>query len=58
MSEAVEQEIAGAQQEVLIASPYFVPSDLELSLLEALHARSASAKVLTNSLEAAPNLAA
>jgi putative cardiolipin synthase len=58
MSQAVEQEIAGAQQEVLIVSPYFVPSDAELSLLEALHARSAGAKVLTNSLEAAPSLAA
>jgi putative cardiolipin synthase len=58
MSQAVEQEIAGAQQEVLIVSPYFVPSDAELSLLEALHARGATAKVLTNSLEAAPSLAA
>jgi cardiolipin synthase C len=58
MSQAVEQEIAGAQREVLIVSPYFVPSDPELSLLEALHARGAGAKVLTNSLEAAPNLAA
>ncbi len=58
MSQAVEHEIAGAHQEVLIVSPYFVPSDAELSLLEALPARSAGAKVLTNSLEAAPNLAA
>ncbi len=58
MSQAVEQEIAGAQQEVLIVSPYFVPSDAESSLLEALPARSAGAKVLTNSLEAAPSLAA
>lgn len=58
MSQAVEHEIAGAQQEVLVVSPYFVPSDAELSLLEALHARSGSAKVLTNSLQAAPNLAA
>jgi cardiolipin synthase C len=58
MSQAVEQEIAGAQQEVLIVSPYFVPSDPELSLLEALHARNAGARVLTNSLQAAPNLPA
>jgi putative cardiolipin synthase len=58
MSQAVEQEIAAVHQEVLIVSPYFVPSDPELSLLEGLQARSASAKVLTNSLEAAPSLAA
>jgi cardiolipin synthase C len=58
MSQSVEQEFARAQHEALIVSPYFVPSDHELSLLEAMQTRDATAKTLTNSLEAAPSLAA
>ena len=58
MSQSVEDEIARAQREALIVSPYFVPSDHELALLEAMQARHAHAKTLTNSLEAAPSLAA
>jgi putative cardiolipin synthase len=58
MSRSVEEEIARAQQEALIVSPYFVPSERELSLLEGMQARHAHARTLTNSLEAAPSLAA
>ena len=58
MSQAVEGELAGTKHEALIVSPYFVPSDHELELLEAMRARNATARVLTNSLEAAPSLAA
>lgn len=58
MSQAVEQEIGRAQQEALIVSPYFVPSDRELSVLQAQSGRNTTVKVLTNSLEAAPSLAA
>jgi len=58
MSRAVEQEIGAARKESLIVSPYFAPSDAELSLLEQARARNAAVKVLTNSLESAPSLAA
>lgn len=58
MSQAVEQEIGRAQVEALILSPYFVPSNHELALLQRQASRSTTVKVLTNSLEAAPSLAA
>ena len=58
MSQAVEQELARTRQEALIVSPYFVPSEEELALLEEIRARNASATALTNSLESAPSLAA
>jgi putative cardiolipin synthase len=58
MSQSVEQEIAHAQHEALIVTPYLVPSEQELALLEAMQGRNARAKTLTNSLEAAPSLAA
>ena len=58
MSRAVEQEIGAARKESLIVSPYFAPSDAELSLLEQARARNAAVKVLTGSLESAPSLAA
>lgn len=58
MSQTVEKEIGAAQHETLLLSPYFVPSSRELSLLQALAGRNVTVKVLTNSLEAAPSLAA
>lgn len=58
MSQAVEEEIGRAREETLILSPYFVPSDHELSLLQTQAGRNTQVKVLTNSLEAAPSLAA
>ena len=58
MSEAVEQEIGRAREEALIVSPYFVPSPRELALLQIQAERNTTVKVLTNSLEAAPSLAA
>jgi cardiolipin synthase C len=44
--------------ELLMITPYFVPSPQEDDLLERLRARDVRISVLTNSLEAAPNLAA
>ena len=58
MSQAVEQEIGSAREEALIVSPYFVPSDHELSLLQIKAEHHTTVKTLTNSLEAAPSLAA
>jgi putative cardiolipin synthase len=58
MSEAVEQEIGRAREEALIISPYFVPSAREVSLLQTQAKKNVTVKVLTNSLEAAPSLAA
>lgn len=58
MSEAVEADIGNTRTELLLVSPYFVPSDHELGLLEKVRDRGATAKVLTNSLESAPSLAA
>ena len=58
MSEAVEQEIGNAHKEALIVSPYFAPSERELVLLEKIRTGNAAVKVLTNSLESAPSLAA
>ncbi len=58
MSQAVEAEIADTRTELLLVSPYFVPSNRELELLEKAPDRGTSAKALTNSLESAPSLAA
>lgn len=58
MSQAVEQEIGNARTELLLTSPYFVPSEDELSLLKKVRDRDAAVKVLSNSLESAPSLAA
>ena len=58
MSREVEREIGAARKESLIVSPYFAPSEAELSLLEKLRARKAAVRILTNSLESAPSLAA
>ncbi len=42
----------GAQQEVLVVSPYFVPHDAGVKLLASLTERGVKVKVLTNSLAA------
>ena len=58
MSQRVEAEMANTHMELLIVSAYFVPSKNELALLEGLRTKGVAAKVLTNSLESAPSLAA
>ena len=45
-------------KELLIVTPYFVPSRVELAMLYGDRDRHARVRILTNSLEAAPNLAA
>jgi cardiolipin synthase C len=58
MSNAVEEEIGRSKHDVVIVSPYFVPTDHELELLEYAQSRGAVVRVLTNSLETNPELAA
>ena len=58
MSSAVENEIEGSIKDVVIVSPYFVPTDHEVELLEDARKRRATVRVLTNSLETNPELAA
>jgi cardiolipin synthase C len=52
-------EAAGAvQSELLIVTPYFVPADNEMQLLKDLRQREVRVRVLTNSLEATPDISA
>lgn len=54
----MEARIAGVKSELLMITPFLVPSPEEEELLAALRARNVRVCLLTNSLEAAPNLAA
>ncbi len=58
MSAAVEARIAGVQNDLLMTTPYFVPSQHEIDLLHAVRARGGHVSVLSNSLESAPALSA
>lgn len=58
MSAAVEEQIGGVSRELLMMSPYFVPSDKELALLHQIRSRAGEVGVLSNSLESAPALSA
>jgi putative cardiolipin synthase len=54
----VAQAIAEAQTELLMVSPYVVPSKDELHLLRDRIAHQVRIRILTNSLESAPELSA
>jgi putative cardiolipin synthase len=54
----VARAAAQVQSELLIASPYVVPSKDELRLLEDRSAHRVRIRILTNSLESAPELSA
>jgi len=58
MSAAVEEQIGGVKSELLMISPYFVPSETELALLHQIRSRAGEVWVLSNSLESAPALSA
>jgi cardiolipin synthase C len=58
MSSSVEKEIEGSTSDLVIVSPYFVPSDHELELLQDARGRNATVRILTNSLESNPGVAA
>jgi putative cardiolipin synthase len=58
MAPLVATAASGAQNELLMVTPYLVPSPNELTILQDLRRRDAHVGVLTNSLESAPGLAA
>jgi putative cardiolipin synthase len=58
ISAPVMQAESSVQSELIIVSPYFVPSKDEMTMLQALRARGVQVRILTNSLESAPELLA
>jgi putative cardiolipin synthase len=58
ISTAVESRADGVNTELLMITPYFVPSSTQLDLLKRARGRGVRVRVLTNSLEAAPDVAA
>jgi putative cardiolipin synthase len=54
----VAKAVAGVQSELLIVSPYVIPSNGELHLLEDRREHNVRIRILTNSLESTPALAA
>lgn len=58
MYEPIAAATTHVQTELLMVSPYFVPTKGEVRLLEDTRQRGAHVAVLTNSLESAPDLAA
>ena len=51
MYEPVAAAAAGVQTELLMITPYFVPTDAEILLLHTLRLRNVTVRILTNSLE-------
>jgi putative cardiolipin synthase len=55
-------EVIGAMQEadsdLVMVTPYFVPSESEIALLRQLRQRNTKVRILSNSLESAPELSA
>ena len=58
MSGAVEKEIKDSRSDLVVVSPYFVPSGHELALLREARGRNNAVRILTNSLESNPEMAA
>ena len=54
----MEARMAAVGSELLMITPYLVPSAREEALLRGMASRGARVRILTNSLEAAPSLAA
>jgi putative cardiolipin synthase len=54
----VADAAASVQSELLIVTPYFIPGDAGMQLLTGLRQRNVRVRVLTNSLEATPELVA
>lgn len=56
MAPSVADATRAVQTELLVITPYFVPADTELKLLTDLRRRDIPVRILTNSLESAPDL--
>jgi cardiolipin synthase C len=58
MAPEVTHAMRQADSELLIVTPYFVPSESEIALLGELRQRNVRVRILSNSLESAPALSA
>jgi putative cardiolipin synthase len=58
MYEPLAKQVKQSQSELIVVTPYFVPSPDESRLLQSLTAKKVRVRVLTNSLETNPNVAA
>jgi putative cardiolipin synthase len=58
MAPEVTHAMQEADSELLMVTPYFVPSESEIAVLGELRRRNARVRILSNSLESAPALAA
>lgn len=58
ISTSMDARMAAVRSELLMVTPYLVPSAREEAVLQRLRDRHARVRMLTNALEAAPNLAA
>jgi cardiolipin synthase C len=58
MYEPVTEAVNAVQSAFLMVTPYFIPSNAQLRLLDKLRRHDARIRILTNSLESTPDLAA
>ena len=58
MAPRVLEHMAAARGELLMITPYFTPSDSQLAVLKQLRSKDARVRILSNSLESAPDPAA
>ncbi len=58
ISRSVVESAREVKSEILLISPFFVPAPDELEVLEDLRRRQSSVRILTNSLESNPEIAA
>lgn len=58
MYEPVAKAVAAAKSEVLVTSPYLVPTAEELQLIKDLRSRQVKVRILTNSLDSTTELSA
>lgn len=58
MHHSVAEAAAAVQSELLLVTPFFIPGDDGMQLFETLRKRGVRVRVLTNSLESTPELAA
>jgi putative cardiolipin synthase len=58
MTRPVGDAASAVQSELLIVTPFYIPADEEVQLLKDLRQRQVRVRILTNSLESAPELVA
>jgi putative cardiolipin synthase len=58
MTQPVGDAAGAVQSELLMVTPFFIPADEEMQLLKVLRQRRVRVRILTNSLESAPDLVA